>query len=57
MGKVLMHAVVSVDGFIADENHSLDWLFTRDQDQAGPLNYAEFFASVGALAMGSWLNW
>jgi dihydrofolate reductase len=43
----------TLDGFIADANHSLAWLFTRDQDRAGILNYAEFIAGVGALAMGS----
>ncbi|MFN0156412.1 MAG: dihydrofolate reductase family protein, partial [Gaiella sp.] len=43
----------TLDGFIADSNHSLDWLFTRDQDREGPLNYNEFIAGVGALAMGS----
>ena len=57
-----MHVVVSLtqyytattlDGFIADESHSLEWLFTRDQDRAGPLNYEEFIADVGALAMGA----
>ena len=42
-----------LDGFIADPNHSLDWLFTRDQDRGGLLNYAEFIAGVGALTMGS----
>ena len=47
------YTATSLDGFIADASHSLDWLFTRDQDHAGPLNYAEFIASVGALAMGS----
>ena len=47
------YTAATLDGFIADENHSLDWLFTRDQDRAGSLNYAEFFAGVGALAMGS----
>lgn len=47
------YTATSLDGFIADEHHSLDWLFTRDQDHAGPLNYAEFIANVGALAMGS----
>lgn len=47
------YTATTLDGFIADESHSLDWLFTRDQDRAGPLNYAEFFAGVGALAMGS----
>lgn len=42
----------TLDGFIATEAHSLDWLITRDIDAAGPLNYAEFIVEVGALAMG-----
>src|SRR6476620_12672391 len=40
-------------GFIADPNDSLEWLFSREQDHDGPLNYAAFIAEVGALAMGS----
>jgi dihydrofolate reductase len=47
------YTATTLDGFIADSNHSLAWLFTRDQDRAGLLNYAEFIAGVGALAMGS----
>jgi dihydrofolate reductase len=47
------YTATSLDGFIAGEGHSLDWLFGRDQDRAGPLNYAEFVAGVGAVAMGS----
>jgi dihydrofolate reductase len=47
------YTATTLDGFIADPNHSLDWLFTRDQDREGPLNYADFIAEVGALAMGS----
>jgi dihydrofolate reductase len=47
------YTATTLDGFIADPNHSLDWLFTREQDRSGPLNYADFIADVGALAMGS----
>jgi dihydrofolate reductase len=47
------YTATTLDGFIADESHSLDWLFTRDQNHAGLLNYAEFIAGVGSLAMGS----
>jgi dihydrofolate reductase len=47
------YTATSLDGFIADENHSLDWLFTRDQDRGGLLNYGDFIAGVGAVAMGS----
>jgi dihydrofolate reductase len=47
------YTATTLDGFVADENHSLEWLFTRDQDRGGPGNYADFIANVGALAMGS----
>ena len=53
MSLTQYYTATSLDGFIADPDHSLGWLFTRDQDRAGPLNYAEFIAEVGALAMGS----
>ena len=53
MGVTQYYTATSLDGYIADEQHSLDWLFTRNQDREGPLNYAEFFAQVGALALGS----
>ena len=53
MSLTQYYTATTLDGFIADEHNSLDWLFTRDQDRAGPLNYADFIAEVGALAMGS----
>ena len=53
MSLTQYYTATTLDGFIADENHSLDWLFTREQDRGGPLSYAEFVAGVGALAMGA----
>ena len=53
MSLTQYYTATTLDGFIADPNHSLDWLFTRDQDREGPLSYADFIAGVGALAMGS----
>lgn len=47
------YTATSLDGFIADERHSLEWLFRQDQDESGPLNYGEFFARIGAVVMGS----
>jgi dihydrofolate reductase len=41
----------SLDGFIATEDHSLDWLFPLgDINETG---YPQFIAEVGALAMGA----
>ena len=47
------YTATSLDGFIADADNSLDWLFTRKREDDGRLNYGEFIAGVGAMAMGS----
>lgn len=49
--KTQYYTATSLDGFIATEDDSLDWLFPL-----GDLNsssYPEFISEVGALAMGS----
>ncbi|HEX3266860.1 MAG TPA: dihydrofolate reductase family protein [Gaiellaceae bacterium] len=53
MGRTQYYTATTLDGFIADPDNSLDWLFTRRREPEGPLNYGEFIAGVGALAMGS----
>jgi dihydrofolate reductase len=53
VSRTQYYTATTLDGFIADQDNSLEWLFTRQQDNAGPLNYADFIAAVGALAMGS----
>jgi dihydrofolate reductase len=47
------YTATTLDGFIANPDNSLDWLFTRAREPDGPLNYDDFIAEVGALAMGS----
>ena len=51
--RTIFYTATTLDGFIADPDDSLAWLLRQDLDQAGPLNYDEFFAGVGALVMGS----
>ena len=53
MGLTQYYTATTLDGFIADPDNSLDWLFTRKRDEGGPLNYEAFIADVGALAMGA----
>ncbi len=53
MSLTQYYTATTLDGFIADPNNSLDWLFTRARDEDGPGNYRDFFGEVGALAMGS----
>jgi len=49
------YTATSIDGFIADADHSLDWLLQLDDPEAAELQqeYPRFLAEVGALAMGS----
>lgn len=64
MTRTQYFTATSVDGFIADADNSLDWLFEADSgtseasrpdsDEApGGDPFARFFADVGAMAMGA----
>lgn len=43
----------SLDGFIATEDHSLEWLFAQDFDWEAPMAETAFFTGMGALVMGA----
>lgn len=49
--KTIYFAATSLDGFIADKNNSLDWLFQLGEPEGNFIQ--EFVDSVGAIAMGS----
>ena len=49
--KTQYFTATSLDGFIATEDDSLDWLFPLGN--VSDSSYPEFIAEVGALAMGS----
>lgn len=53
MSLTQYYTATTLDGFIADPEHSLEWLFARKQEPSGPLRYETFIAEVGAIAMGS----
>jgi dihydrofolate reductase len=54
VGATQYYTATTLDGYIADENNSLDWLFEVDRDtDAGEQSFATFFAQVGAMAMGA----
>lgn len=52
MTKTQYLTATSLDGFIADEHNSLDWLFAVDRAE-GEEHFTRFFADVGAMAMGA----
>jgi dihydrofolate reductase len=45
------YTATSIDGYIADQDNSLDWLF--EVEQRGRDMFGPFFAEVGAFAMGA----
>jgi dihydrofolate reductase len=53
MSRTTFYTATTLDGYLADEHDSLDWLFTQPQDEDGPMNYQDFIANVGAMAMGA----
>jgi dihydrofolate reductase len=52
--KTQYYTATSIDGFIADADNSLEWLFQVEGDAEGmDQEYPRFMADVGAMAMGS----
>lgn len=53
MTRTQYYTATSLDGFIADQHNSLDWLFEADQSSGGTEDrFAAFFSGVAAMAMG-----
>lgn len=53
MPRYIYYTATTLDGFLADQNDSLDWLFVQEQDESGPQNYDEFITGIGAVVMGA----
>jgi len=49
--KTVFYTAASLDGYIADSNHSLDWLFQFGDGEEN--SFHAFFRDVGAIVMGS----
>ena len=53
MTRSTYYTATTLDGFIADENDSLAWLFEQQTDENGPAGYADFITGIGAMVMGA----
>jgi len=52
--KTQYYTATTIDGFIADADNSLEWLFQVEGDAEGmDQEYPRFMADVGAMVMGS----
>jgi dihydrofolate reductase len=52
MAKIVGYIAASLDGLIADENESLDWLFKYDGMDLGEHDYRTFLTGIGTIVMG-----
>ena len=53
MTRAIYYTATTLDGYIADEHDSLEWLFVQDVRDDGPMSYAAFIPGIGAMAMGA----
>ena len=51
--KTQYYTATSIDGYLADNENSLDWLFQFGEIEGMEDDYPQFIDQVGALAMGS----
>lgn len=52
MPSVKLYIATSLDGFIARENGSIDWLTEYDNNPETDYGYSEFYSSIGTVLMG-----
>jgi dihydrofolate reductase len=53
VAKTQYYTATTLDGYIADEHNSLDWLFEVDRARDAEDSFAGFFGDIGAMAMGA----
>jgi dihydrofolate reductase len=53
MTRTVYATATTLDGFLADEQDSLEWLFVQDHDPQGPGGHDAFMAGVGSMVMGA----
>ena len=53
MSRIVFFTATTLDGYLADEHHSLDWLMVQDHDGDGAMSIEAFMEGVGSLVMGA----
>lgn len=50
MSNIIFYGAISLDGYLADKNHGLQWLF--DTNVGNGTTYAAFIETIGTTVMG-----
>lgn len=53
MPRVIFYTATTLNGFIADDRHSLDWLFATPGGEGGDEDFQAFLSGIGVLVQGS----
>lgn len=53
MTRVIFHTATTLDGYLATDDDSLDWLFAVPGADEAEAAFGDFLAGVGVLVMGS----
>ncbi|WP_439593248.1 dihydrofolate reductase family protein [Microbacterium sp.] len=53
MPKVIFYTATTLNGFLADDHDSLDWLFAAPGGEGGDDDFQRFLAGIGVLVQGS----
>lgn len=53
MTRTIFYTATTLDGYIADDDDSLDWLMRQPQEAGGAGDYEAFISGIGAIVMGA----
>lgn len=53
MPRVIFYTATTLNGFLADEDDSLDWLFAAPGGEGGDADFQRFLDGIGVLVQGS----
>lgn len=53
MPRVIFYTATTLNGFLADDEHSLDWLFATPGGEGGDSDFPSFLSGIGVLVQGS----